>query len=184
MLTLSSFFTKLWLKVNVPGLCDQGIDLLSKLLEIDPEKRITAIDALSHSYFNEVNMDSSITKQCQTHLDETTKTTANCCNGSKIKSEYSSRSISKELINIESSIREMSIPSSLLPCPQQRGISGTNKGKKNLIRIDQWAKLVDWMIEIVDVFDKHPRTAFLAMDYFHKFIASVKVSKHSLIFLY
>ena len=30
----------------------QGLNLLLKLLEVDPNKRITAIDALKHSYFN------------------------------------------------------------------------------------------------------------------------------------
>jgi len=34
------------------------------------------------------------------------------------------------------------------------------------VSVDQCATLVDWMTEIVDVFNKSPRTVFLAIDYF------------------
>jgi len=47
---------------------------------------------------------------------------------------------------------------------------------KTPMRIGHWAKLVDWMVEIVDVFEKHPRTVFLAMDFFLQFISNVMVS--------
>lgn len=38
----------------VPQLCAEGIDLLQKMLVYDPAKRITAKQALQHSYFDEV----------------------------------------------------------------------------------------------------------------------------------
>jgi serine/threonine protein kinase len=40
------------LRELVPQLCDQGLDLLDKLLQYDPAKRISARAALSHPYFN------------------------------------------------------------------------------------------------------------------------------------
>jgi cyclin-dependent kinase len=43
----------------LPNLDDDGIDLISKLLELDPEKRILAPEALEHPFFKD--------------LDETTK---------------------------------------------------------------------------------------------------------------
>ena len=41
----------------VPGLDDDGIDLLSKLLELDPEKRILAPEALQHPFFKDLDED-------------------------------------------------------------------------------------------------------------------------------
>ena len=38
-----------------PGLDDNGIDLMKKLLELDPEKRILAPDALQHPFFNDLD---------------------------------------------------------------------------------------------------------------------------------
>jgi len=39
----------------VPNLCEQGIDLLSKMLRYDPGKRISAKQALNHPYFDDLN---------------------------------------------------------------------------------------------------------------------------------
>ena len=47
------------LREKLKDLDDEGFDLLMKFLQIDPEKRISAEDALNHPYFND--------------LDETTK---------------------------------------------------------------------------------------------------------------
>lgn len=38
-----------------PRLSDEGIDLLSKLLRYDPEKRITASEALQHPFFKDID---------------------------------------------------------------------------------------------------------------------------------
>lgn len=40
-----------WLE-KLPQLDENGADLLSKMLEIDPNKRISANDALKHEYFS------------------------------------------------------------------------------------------------------------------------------------
>ena len=45
-----------WKKV-LPQLDDDGIDLISKLLELDPEKRILAADALKHPFFKDLDED-------------------------------------------------------------------------------------------------------------------------------
>ncbi|KAJ6672271.1 CELL DIVISION PROTEIN KINASE [Salix viminalis] len=42
-----------------PVLSDSGFDLLNRLLTFDPEKRITADDALNHPWFNEVPLSKS-----------------------------------------------------------------------------------------------------------------------------
>jgi cyclin-dependent kinase len=43
------------LKKFLPTLSDDGIDLLKKLLELDPEKRILAADALQHPFFKDLD---------------------------------------------------------------------------------------------------------------------------------
>lgn len=40
------------LKESVPQLCDDGMDLLEKMLIYDPAKRISAKAALNHPYFD------------------------------------------------------------------------------------------------------------------------------------
>ena len=45
------------LKKTLPQLDDDGIDLISKLLELDPEKRILAPDALKHPFFKDLDED-------------------------------------------------------------------------------------------------------------------------------
>ena len=42
------------MKEVLPELDDNGIDLISKLLELDPEKRILAPEALQHPFFKEI----------------------------------------------------------------------------------------------------------------------------------
>eukprot|EP01015_Nassula_variabilis_P030145 TRINITY_DN6589_c0_g1_i15.p1 TRINITY_DN6589_c0_g1~~TRINITY_DN6589_c0_g1_i15.p1 ORF type:complete len:102 (-),score=29.47 TRINITY_DN6589_c0_g1_i15:60-365(-) len=42
------------LKTLVPRLDDDGVDLLGKMLRCNPAERITAKNALSHPYFNDV----------------------------------------------------------------------------------------------------------------------------------
>ncbi|KNE61996.1 CMGC/CDK protein kinase [Allomyces macrogynus ATCC 38327] len=41
------------LRAKVPGLSEQGADMLAQMLEWDPKRRISAQDALEHTYFRE-----------------------------------------------------------------------------------------------------------------------------------
>jgi len=40
----------------VPKLCAAGLDLLARLLDYDPARRITADQALQHAYFDGVDV--------------------------------------------------------------------------------------------------------------------------------
>lgn len=44
------------------------------------------------------------------------------------------------------------------------------------IRRDCWAKLVDWVVEIVECFGLDDHTAYRAMAYFHRFVSACEVS--------
>ncbi|KAL1501176.1 hypothetical protein ABEB36_006556 [Hypothenemus hampei] len=48
---------RLDLKTIAPNMCDTVLDLVMKMLTFDPNKRITALDALSHKYFMEEPID-------------------------------------------------------------------------------------------------------------------------------
>lgn len=48
-----------------PVLTELGFDLLNKLLTYDPEKRITAEDALNHGWFREVPLPSQRVNICK-----------------------------------------------------------------------------------------------------------------------
>ena len=52
--TFQTFEAKQWSSV-VPNLDSAGIDLLSKMLMFDPNKRLTAQDAMQHTYFNSLH---------------------------------------------------------------------------------------------------------------------------------
>jgi len=41
----------------VPRLDENGIDLLLKMLQIDPDKRISAADSLKHPFFDDLSQD-------------------------------------------------------------------------------------------------------------------------------
>ncbi|KAI9476151.1 MAG: kinase-like domain-containing protein [Benjaminiella poitrasii] len=53
-------FPRIQLESLLPKLDSNGIDLLKRLLEYPPEKRITASDALQHPYFDELRKKESI----------------------------------------------------------------------------------------------------------------------------
>lgn len=45
---------KITIKDLIPDIEPDAMDLLSKLLEYDPEKRISAVDALMHPFFKDL----------------------------------------------------------------------------------------------------------------------------------
>ena len=44
------------LKTIYPGADNRGLDLLKKMLEFNPNKRITAMEAIEDSYFDDVRL--------------------------------------------------------------------------------------------------------------------------------
>nr|3NIZ_A Chain A, Rhodanese family protein [Cryptosporidium parvum Iowa II] len=52
--TFQVFEKKPWSSI-IPGFCQEGIDLLSNMLCFDPNKRISARDAMNHPYFKDLD---------------------------------------------------------------------------------------------------------------------------------
>lgn len=130
-----------------------GLDLVFSMLSLDPGHRITAEAALRHSF-----------------LDDTKAIgTEELCAPSPLTSltmiSSQPRSNSKDLVS-KSIIQHLQRQETNYPFIE------TNQTR---VRSDKWATLVDWIIEIADVFDKSPRSAFLAMQYFLNFTALVKI---------
>jgi len=50
------------IKNIVPGLQENGIDLLRKLLKYDPSSRLTAHQAMEHEYLSELNVNNNNTQ--------------------------------------------------------------------------------------------------------------------------
>ncbi|KAL3622358.1 Cyclin-dependent kinase 3 [Castilleja foliolosa] len=53
---LPDFPPPLRLSMVIPGLDPQGLDLLTKMLSLNPKRRITAWDALNHPYFEDLQV--------------------------------------------------------------------------------------------------------------------------------
>lgn len=49
-------FPPLQLSRFLPGMNEEGIDLLEQILTLDPRRRLTATEALAHPYFAGVKM--------------------------------------------------------------------------------------------------------------------------------
>lgn len=43
--------------ILIPKLNGEGIDLLKRMLQLNPKKRITAVEALGHAYFKGIKID-------------------------------------------------------------------------------------------------------------------------------
>ncbi|KAL9560279.1 hypothetical protein MBANPS3_000006 [Mucor bainieri] len=66
-------FPKIQLETLLPKVDHLGIDLLKRLLEYPPEKRITASDALQHPYFDELRKKESSSTTTNSTSDNASK---------------------------------------------------------------------------------------------------------------
>lgn len=133
------------LQTKVPDMCVEGIDLISKLLLFDPNKRINAKKCLSHAYFDDVDglerQDSGLVHDinCIQKLpSEYTKETTKCNPLLTPTISHESATIS---INVDDEISECEI---VLPCPGQEASSredgssrGSDSGLGNLTKTDK-----------------------------------------------
>lgn len=138
-----------------PALDPLGVDLLSKLLMYDPDQRITAEAALRHPYFAEINGNFAVPRLIP-------------------KLELKPQHISEN-----PSLEQMLLFHDYLRDAEQQLWTNINYlNRQRTLRPIHRAMLVDWLIEVVDVFEMCLRTAFLAVNYTDRYLDTVLVKKN------
>ncbi|CAI5722716.1 unnamed protein product [Hyaloperonospora brassicae] len=140
-----------------PRISDLGIDLLTKLLVYNPDQRITAEDALRHPYFsNEAFAFLPLTPKIP--MDQMCYTMSRARIGS-----------TPEHVDLfHAYLRQTELES-------WKEIKYLSRQKT--LRPAHRSMLVDWLIEVVDVFEMCLRTAFLAVNYTDRYLDIVMVKK-------
>jgi serine/threonine protein kinase len=140
------------MKKIVGKLCLEGQDLLKKLLKYKPEQRISVEEALLHPFF--------------TNIEEPHQQLVPAIPmGSIIPKGYES-----EVYYLHGYYREAEKVS--WPMPQY--LTGKKSVQPDMLP-DHRSMLVDWLVELVDVFDMYLRSAFLAVAYTDLFLSRQEV---------
>ncbi|KAJ8576914.1 hypothetical protein ON010_g2292 [Phytophthora cinnamomi] len=140
-----------------PGISDLGIDLLTKLLVYNPDQRITAEDALRHPYFSD---------EAPAFLPLTPKIPMDqmCYTMSRARIGPTPEHV--ELFHAYLRQTELESWKEIKYLSRQKTLRPAHR-----------SMLVDWLIEVVDVFEMCLRTAFLAVNYTDRYLDIVMVKK-------
>ncbi|KAI9911861.1 hypothetical protein PsorP6_009670 [Peronosclerospora sorghi] len=139
-----------------PRISDLGIDLLTKLLVYNPDQRITAEDALRHPYFS---------NGAPEFLPLTPKIPMDrMCYRSRSRIGPTPEHV--ELFHAYLRQSEMESWKEIKYLSRQKTLRPAHR-----------SMLVDWLIEVVDVFEMCLRTAFLAVNYTDRYLDIVMVKK-------
>ncbi|KAG2860059.1 hypothetical protein PC113_g8381 [Phytophthora cactorum] len=140
-----------------PGISDLGIDLLTKLLVYNPDQRITAEDALRHPYFS---------SEAPSFLPLTPKIPMDqmCYTMSRARIGPTPEHV--ELFHAYLRQTELDSWKEIKYLSRQKTLRPAHR-----------SMLVDWLIEVVDVFEMCLRTAFLAVNYTDRYLDIVMVKK-------
>ncbi|CAM9129248.1 unnamed protein product [Choristocarpus tenellus] len=133
----------------VVGLEPLGLDLVDRLLMYDPLQRITAHEALRHPYLQDLSPTSP-------------KVPA------PIAPLHVPPGIPESLGLFATYLRRQE--EDLCPLPDYMG--------RQSFRAEHRSMLVDWLMEVVDVFDMCHRTAFLAVSYTDRFLSRASIPRN------
>ncbi|KAL7687442.1 putative protein kinase domain, F-box domain, protein kinase-like domain superfamily [Plasmopara halstedii] len=140
-----------------PGISDHGIDLLTKLLTYNPDQRITAEDALRHPYFSD-------------------RTSELLTLTPKIPMDQMCYTITRAWIGPTPGHVAL-FHAYLRQTEQESWKEIKYLSRQKTLRPAHRSMLVDWLIEVVDVFEMCLRTAFLAVNYTDRYLDIVMVKK-------
>jgi len=135
------------LRTKIPDMCEEGADLISKLLLFDPNKRINARKCLIHAYFDDVDspehsQDSGIGQEINSFQKLASEYTIQTTNYNPLLTPTVTDGDSSTIsINVDNEIRVCEI---VLPCPgrdvnaREDGSSrGSDSGLGNLTKDDK-----------------------------------------------
>jgi len=144
-----------------PTLGCLGVDLIGRLLSYDPSRRITASQALLHPFFE----DRDVKCICSLAVEPS----INACTGAV--QQFSSSLSTGRIVNMYEFLENLrDQEASMWPV-------GDIFQKQTSIRPSHRAMLVDWLVEVVDVFEMSQRTAFLAMVYTDRFMKDTVIER-------
>jgi serine/threonine protein kinase len=146
------------LKRIVKSLCEQGRDLLQRLLKYNPDDRISAEQALQHPYFGGAigSPQRSLTPAIVIRPD------GDMPHG-------------PDVFYLHQYLREAE-----KECwPMAQYLTGEESTQPDMLPVHR-SMLVDWLVELVDVFDMYLRSAFLAVAYTDKFLSKEGVEREKL----
>ncbi|OQS01847.1 cyclin-dependent kinase with F-box domain, partial [Thraustotheca clavata] len=141
-----------------PNISSLGLDLLGKLLTYNPNERISAENALRHPYFDQRSplFDCLLPSIPMQDMEFS------------LRRHYSWKGTPEYIDLFHAYLRD----SELKLCKEVKYLS-----RQKTLRPLHRSMLVDWLIEVVDVFEMCLRTAFLAVNYTDRFLDMVMVKK-------
>ncbi|DBA04888.1 TPA: hypothetical protein N0F65_006890 [Lagenidium giganteum] len=140
-----------------PNISDLGLDLMSKLLIYNPDQRISAEDALRHPYFSDNTPEYPLLAPTIPMKDM-----------DYVMQRMRNSSTPEHVELFHAYLRQTERDS-------WKEIKYLSRQKT--LRPAHRSMLVDWLIEVVDVFEMCLRTAFLAVNYTDRFLDIVMVKK-------
>lgn len=149
----------------VPTLNDPGRDLLQKLLRYNATERVSAEEALDHSYFKGQCTVGNVDGSTETRL---LKPAIEIVDTSNVPYGHHVFYLHRYLRDAESRYS-----------PMPRYLTGDAMIQTDMLPVHR-AMLVDWLVELVDVFDMHLRSAFLAVGHTDRFLSTCAVEREQL----
>ncbi|RQM26420.1 hypothetical protein B5M09_006008 [Aphanomyces astaci] len=149
-----------------PTLSDLGLDLLSKLLTYDPDERISAENALRHPYFAGFQTFPTLVPSIPMADMRFAMRRAALADGGASNVQV----IPEHIDLFHAYLRESEVA-------QWRDVNYLSRKRTQSLRPIHRSMLVDWLIEVVDVFEMCLRTAFLAVHYTDRYLDTEMVKK-------
>jgi serine/threonine protein kinase len=146
------------IRKDVKGLDDLGFDALFRMLSLNPENRLSAPEALRHPYFSP-NLSQTAFSKCA--IEAALSLSPEPMAGFP-------KAATEEMVRFLSHLHLLEVT---------QVVQGDFLSGQAELRPNHRAMLVDWVVEVVDVFEMSRRTAFLATWYSDRYLALTNVPR-------